>query len=143
MDPLTQFGELGPPLGAVIAGITPEQLDRPTPCTELTVRGVLEHMVGGATMFAASYRGQAPADPDLSDVLGAIGPTLEDLGAAMNAPGALDRTIAAPFGEVPGDTFARGQLDALRDGQTFAEAVEAPTGASPIERLAAYTGRRP
>ena len=179
MDPLTQFGELGPPLGAVIAGITPEQLDRPTPCTELTVRGVLEHMVGGATMFAASYRGQAPADPDLSDVLGAIGPTLEDLGAAMSAPGALDRTIAAPFGEVPGEAFARfvvfdglvhgwdlatatgqpydppeelvaeveafarGQLEALRDGQTFAEAVEAPAGASPIERLAAYTGRRP
>jgi len=179
MDPLTQFGELSPSLGAVIAGIAPEQLDRPTPCAEFTVRGVLEHMVGGATMFAASYRGAAPTDPDLADVLGAIGPTLEDLGAAMNAPGALDRTIAAPFGEVPGDmfarfvvfdglvhgwdlatatgqpydppeelvaeveAFARGQLDALRDGETFAEAVEAPSGATPIERLVAYTGRRP
>jgi uncharacterized protein (TIGR03086 family) len=179
MDPLTQFGELGPPLGAVIAGITPDQLDRPTPCAEFTVRGVLEHMVGGATMFAAAYRGETAPDPEVDDVLGAIGPTLEGLGAAMSAPGALDRTIAAPFGEVPGDafarfvvldglvhgwdlatatdqpydppeelvvaaeTFARGQLDPLRDGQTFADAVEAPAGATPIERLVAYTGRRP
>ena len=136
MDPLTQFGELGPPLGAVIAGITPEQLDRPTPCAEFTVRGVLEHMVGGATMFAASYRGQAPADPDLSDVLGAIGPTLEDLGAAMSAPGALDRTIAAPFGEVPGDAFARFVvLDGLVHGWDLATATGQPY--DPPEELVA------
>jgi hypothetical protein len=34
-------------------------------------------------------------------------------------------------------------LDPLRDGQTFADAVEPAADASPIERLAAYTGRRP
>ena len=39
MDPLTQFDQLGPPLGGVVAGITPDQLDRPTPCAEFTVRG--------------------------------------------------------------------------------------------------------
>ena len=41
------------------------------------------------------------------------------------------------------DAFARGQLDPLRDGQTFAAAVDPPAGATPIERLVAYTGRRP
>jgi uncharacterized protein (TIGR03086 family) len=97
----------------------------------------------------------------------------------MTAPGALDRTIAAPFGPMPGDAFARfvvldglvhgwdlstatGQpydpsdelvaavdafarqtLDPLRDGSTFGPAVEPAAGATPIERLAAYTGRRP
>ena len=95
----------------------------------------------------------------------------------MGAPGALDQTVAAPFGDVPGETFARfvvldglvhgwdiatatGQsydpsdelvaaadafahqaLDPLRDGTTFAAAVQPATDASPIERLAAYTGR--
>ena len=93
------------------------------------------------------------------------------------APGALDQTITAPFGDVPGETFARfialdglvhgwdiatatgkpyapadelvaavddfahQALDPLRDGQTFAAAVDAPADATPITRVAAYTGR--
>ena len=65
MDPLTQLDQLGPPLGGVVAGITPDQLDRPTPCADFTVRGVLEHMIGGATAFAAAFRGETPAEPDL------------------------------------------------------------------------------
>ena len=162
----------------MVAGITPDQLDNPTPCDDFTVRGVLEHMIGGATAFAAAYRGEAPTEPDLSDPLGGFGAVLGDLVAAITAPGALDRTVAAPFGEVPGETFARfvvldglvhgwdmatatGQayeppdelvaaadafarqaLDPLRDGQTFADATEPAADASPIERLAAYTGRQ-
>ncbi len=177
MEPLTQLGQLAPLLSDVAAGVTPDQLDLPTPCAEFTVRGVFEHMIGGATAFAAAYRGEAPTEPDVSDVLASFGPALENLGAAMSAPGALDTTVAAPFGEVPGETFARfivldglvhgwdiatatGQsydpsdelvaaadafarqaLDPLRDGSTFAVAVQPATDASPIERLVAYTGR--
>ncbi len=179
MDPLTQLSHLGPALGGVVGGITPDQLDRPTPCADYTVRGVLEHMIGGATMFAAAFRGEAAPEPDLRNPLQGFGPALENLGASISAPGALDRTVAAPFGEVPGETFARfvildglvhawdmavatgqpydppaelvaaadafarGAVDPLRDGTTFADAVEPAPDASPIERLAAYTGRRP
>lgn len=178
MDPLTQLDELGPLLVGVVGNITPDQLELPTPCAEFTVRGVLDHMIGGATMFAAAYRGVTPAETDLTDVLAAFGPALGDLAAAINAPGALDRTVAAPFGDVPGeafarfvvldglvhgwdlscatgqpydpphalvaevDTFAHQALDPLRDGQTFGPAVEPSPDATPIERLAAYTGRR-
>jgi uncharacterized protein (TIGR03086 family) len=178
MDPLTQLDQLTGPLGGVIAGLTPDDLDRPTPCTQFTVRGVLEHMIGGATMFTAAYKGEEPVEPDLSQPLVGIGDALAKLFAAVGAPGALDQTVPAPFGEVPGETFARfivldglvhgwdlatatGQaydppaalvddvdafahqaLDALRDGQTFAAAVEPDADATPIERLAAYTGRR-
>jgi uncharacterized protein (TIGR03086 family) len=179
MDPLTQLNELAPLLGGVVTNIKPAQLDNPTPCTDFSVRGVLEHMITGATNFAAAYRGEPAAAPDLDDVLAGFGPALENLGAAVSAPGAFDATVAAPFGELPGETFARfivldglvhgwdlatatGQeyepsaelvaaveafarqaIDPLRDGQTFADAVEAGEGCSPIERLAAYTGRRP
>jgi uncharacterized protein (TIGR03086 family) len=177
MDAIAQLDQLGPCLGAVVAGISPDQLDNPTPCAEFTVRGVLEHMIGGATAFAAAYRGQKPTEPDVRDPLGSFAPVLADLGAAISAPGALDRTVQAPFGEVAGDSFARfvaldglvhgwdlatatdqaydppdelvGAVDAfaqqaidpLRDGNTFADAVEPAPGASPIERLANYTGR--
>jgi DNA-binding NarL/FixJ family response regulator len=40
------------------------------------------------------------------------------------------------------DRFAREVLDPLRDGHTFAAAVEPPPSATPIQRLAAYTGRQ-
>ena len=127
MDPLTQLEQLGPHLGGVVAGITPDQLDNPTPCDDFTVRGVLEHMIGGATAFAAAYRGEAPKDPDLSDPLGGFGPVLGDLVAAITAPGALDQTVAAPFGEVPGETFARFVvLDGLVHGWDMATATGQP-----------------
>ncbi len=178
MDVLIQLNELGPLLGGVVGGISSDQLDNKTPCDEFTVRGVLEHMIGGATMFAAAFRGEAPGEPDMSDVLAGFGPALGELAGSIQAPGALDRTVAAPFGDVPGETFARfvvldglvhgwdlamatGQTylpsddlvssvsefatDAvapLRDGVTFGAEVEAPASATPIERLAALTGRQ-
>ena len=178
MDPLTQLEQLGPHLGGVVARITPDQLGNPTPCDDFTVRGVLEHMIAGATAFAAAYRGQPPGEADLSDPLADFPAVLGDLVAAVTTPGALDQTVAAPFGDVPGETFARfivldglvhgwdmatatGQayeppdelvatvdafahqaLDPLRDGQTFAAATEPAAGASPMERLAAYSGRQ-
>jgi uncharacterized protein (TIGR03086 family) len=179
MDALTQFGEVGMLLDGVVGNLGPEDLDRPTPCAGFTVRGVLQHMIGGATAFAAAYRGEAPGDVDTGDVIAGFGPAMEALGAAISAPGALARTVAAPFGDVDGETFARfialdglvhgwdladatGQeyepptelveavrafaaevLDPLRDGETFAAAVEPPVGATPIIELVAFTGRTP
>ena len=179
MEPLAQFEALGGSLMPVIAGLDPSQLDAPTPCADFTVRGVLEHMIGGGTMFTAAYRGEEPPEPDFSDPIGGAQRMLGGLAEAITAPGALDRTIQAPFGEVDGVSFARfvvldglvhgwdmavatGQpyepsdelvaavqafaeqaLDPLRDGQTFGAAIEPAAGSTPIERLAAYTGRRP
>ena len=104
---------------------------------------------------------------------------MTELVEAMRLPGALDRTIAAPFGDVPGEVFARfvvldglvhawdisvatgtafdppeslvDEVDAfaraaitpaMREAGMFAAPVDPPAGATPIERLAAFTGRR-
>ena len=178
MDVLDELDQLGPVLGAVVGGIRADQLDNPTPCAKFTVRGVLDHMIGGATMFSAAFRGVEPGQADTTDVLATFGPTLTELADAMHSPGALDRTIQAPFGEVPGTDFARfvvldgllhgwdlatatGQpyeppdslvaeveafapqaVEPLRDGDTFGPALEPPASATPIQRLAAFTGRR-
>ncbi len=184
MGPLEQLAELEPLLGQVASGITANDLDAPTPCANFTVRGVLGHMIGGATQFAAAFRGEAPPEV-LADVAGGpdvvvqAGNALAGLMSAIRSPGALDRTVAAPFGEMPGDAFARfvvldglvhgwdlatatgqdykpsdtlvAEVDAfahqaiapaMRDGDTFANAVAPPAGATSIERLAAFTGRR-
>jgi uncharacterized protein (TIGR03086 family) len=136
-------------------------------------------MIGGATTFAAAFRGVEPSERDMSDVLASFGTALTRLSDAMHSPGALDRTIQAPFGEVPGGTFARfvvldglvhgwdlatatgqpyapsdalvAEVDAfarqvvepLRDGDTFGPAAVPPLSATPVQRLAAFTGRRP
>lgn len=179
MDPITQLDEIVPLLNGLVAGIDDTQLSAPTPCAEFDVRGILAHMVGGATMFAAAFRGTPPpSGPMPDDLVAAFPRAMGELQDAMRSPGALERTIAAPFGEVPGEVFGRfvaldglvhgwdiatatGQAyeppaevvaevdayaqqaigDELRDGQTFAIAASAPAGASPLERLVAFTGR--
>lgn len=180
MDVVDQLQQIGPVLGAVFAGVRPEQLDAPTPCDRFVVRDVLQHMVDGATAFTAAYGGEpSSASRDAHDPLDAIGPALGALVAAISAPGALDRTIDAPWGAVDGDSFARyivldglvhgwdlatatgqpydppdavvaeadafahGLVDQLRNGEAFAPAVAPPEDATPLERLIAFTGRRP
>jgi uncharacterized protein (TIGR03086 family) len=136
-------------------------------------------MIGGAATLAAAFRGVEPSEPDTTDVLAGFGPALTGLVEAVHCPGALDRTVQAPFGEVPGATlarfvvldglvhgwdlatatgqpyepsealvaeveaFARQAVEPLRDGDTFAAAVAPPPSATPIQRLVAFTGRRP
>jgi uncharacterized protein (TIGR03086 family) len=127
MHPLELLDHLGPALGGVVGNITAEQLDAETPCTELTVRGVLEHMITGATAFAAAFRGEEPAAPSVDavrDPVAGFGAAMEGLARSMHAPGALDRTVAAPFGDVPGEAFARFVvLDGLVHGWDLATAT--------------------
>jgi uncharacterized protein (TIGR03086 family) len=127
MDPLEQFGQLGPVLGGVVGGIRPDQLDEPTACTDFTVRGVLGHMIDGATSFAAAFRGEPAGAAPTGDPLAAFGQALNGLAEAVSSPGALDRTIAAPFGEVPGRAFAGFVvLDGLVHGWDLATATGQP-----------------
>jgi uncharacterized protein (TIGR03086 family) len=127
MDPIRQLDQIAPLLVGLVAGLDDEQLDAPTPCAGFNVRQVLEHMVGGATMFAAAFRGTAPPMGDLPDPVVAFPAAMDELGAALRSPGALDRMIAAPFGEVPGEVFARFvALDGLVHGWDIATATGQP-----------------
>ena len=132
MGPLEQLDELEPLLGRIASGITPDQLDAPTPCADFTVRGVLGHVMGGATQFAAAFRGEPQPDvpSDIAegpDVVERAGQALGGLTAAIRAPGALDRNVLGPFGEMPGDAFARFVvLDGLVHGWDLATATNQP-----------------
>lgn len=180
MDPRQQIDAILPLVRDLVAGLDDEQLDAPTPCETFAVRDVLDHMIGGAAMFAAAFRGDAPGTPQAGvDPRAAFPAAMDDLQQAIHSPGAMERIIDSPFGQMPGDTFARlvamdgivhgwdiataigapydppaevvghvdgftrqALTDALRDGDTFAAAVEPPADASPIVRLAAFTGRK-
>ncbi|MGD9797478.1 MAG: TIGR03086 family metal-binding protein [Acidimicrobiia bacterium] len=124
MEPLAQLDQLMPALGGLVTTITPDELDERTPCTEFTVRGVLEHMVGGAAQFAAAYRGDEPHEFDTADILPEWERAMTELAAAIRAPGALEKEVAAPFGVVSGETFARFvAFDGLVHGWDIARAT--------------------
>ncbi len=135
MDPLTQLGQLGPVLGGVVAGITPDQLDRKTPCADYTVRGVLEHMIGGATAFAPAFRGDVSPDGQLTgSPQERFHLAMAELAVAVHTPGAQDRTVSAPFGEVPGAVMARyAAFDGLVHGWDLATTTGQPY--APAEAL--------
>jgi len=95
----------------VVKGTEPSQLGLPSPCTEWTVRDVINHITGGSTMFAVCV--EEGSVPD--DLLGKLmaGDNLGDdyvrawesassrAMAAFEAPGALDKMVKLPFGEMP------------------------------------------
>jgi uncharacterized protein (TIGR03086 family) len=186
MTPSDQLEYQRDTLRGLVANVTPEQLSLPTPCTDWDVRGLIGHFVGGAAMFASAFKGDELAiDPDApmpdllgDDPLGAFDTAIAMFNAAVDQPGAMDRTITLPFGELPAPMVlellkfdllvhcwdlatATGQhfdppTDAvehglevakvvisreLRDGDTFCDEVAIRKPATPIERLAAFTGR--
>ena len=180
MEPDEQLATVIPMLEAVTANIGAGQLDNATPCSDFTVEGVLRHMTDLATGFAPMFRGEEPGDAPTpsaqSGMIDAFVHAMDRLLAAVKSPGALDRTIPTPGGEMPGRVFARlvaldglvhgwdltstsqewtpperlvAEVDAfardaisseMRDGGAFGP-ERSPTGTSPMQHLAAFTGR--
>jgi uncharacterized protein (TIGR03086 family) len=111
MDLIAALDEVGTEFGRLVAGTAPEQLGATTPCTEFSVRDVINHVTGGATMFASAFENGAVPDEELGrimagDLLGddpvaAYTAASERVQAAYHAPGALEGMVALPFGEMP------------------------------------------
>ncbi len=112
MEPIEQLTYIVPTLNALVDRIDPAQLNDPTPCENFTVHDVLDHMIVLGGTFAYWFRGEEAPEITAPPVYGRV-PAAEfksamnDLLAAMQSPGAMDRVIAAPIGEMPGSSFAR------------------------------------
>ncbi|MCZ7529021.1 MAG: TIGR03086 family metal-binding protein [Acidimicrobiia bacterium] len=93
----------------LMAGVKGDQWDNPTPCAKWTVRDLAGHLVGGGTMFAASFRGdtvEVDADDETPDLLGddpaaALAGMIADFEASAGSPGAMERDVVLPFGTLP------------------------------------------
>ncbi|MEV7599100.1 TIGR03086 family metal-binding protein [Kitasatospora sp. NPDC089797] len=104
-------------LEELFAAVTPADLDRPTPCTEYTLRQLLNHVVGGVHRFA--YLGEGGR---AEDVVAAIEDPSDDgwpaalARAAARATAAwaddakLGRPTFAPWGEAPGALVVGGYV---------------------------------
>lgn len=111
MDQVAMIGKVLDETNRVVDGIEPSQLDNPTPCDEWTVRDVLNHITGGATMFAVCVRDGSMSDEQLGEVMvgdnlgsdykGAFRAASAAALAAFDEPGAPDKIVNLPFGEMP------------------------------------------
>jgi uncharacterized protein (TIGR03086 family) len=108
-DGVQQLEQVVALLRQVVAGITPARYGDPTPCPGFTVQGVLEHMITGATTFAPAFRGGPSPHPvpTGADPLVRWDAAMTELLDAVHTGGAMDRTIASPFGDRPGSSFVR------------------------------------
>jgi uncharacterized protein (TIGR03086 family) len=114
-DPLAQLREANAVFAEVLGNVTPEQMQLPTVSDDWDVRALVNHLVGGNQWMAqVLVEGSAPRPS--GDAIGERSPaetyaeSWQELAAAFETPGALQRTVAMPFGEVPGGGAGRAAL---------------------------------
>jgi len=117
---------------SVLTSITPDQLGQASPCASWKVSDVINHVVGAQFFFASSVAGEPPAGgeaPDFSagDFVASFDQGTAASVAAFSAPGAMERIVKMPFGDLPGamlmgiaaaDTFTHGWDLAKATGQS-------------------------
>ena len=94
---------------SVLARVSSDQYDQPTPCASWDVRALINHVVGGTRFYAAAMNAtpftDAGADYTGGDVLAAYDEGAAAALGAFAAPGAMDRMVDLPFGTLPGAVF--------------------------------------
>jgi uncharacterized protein (TIGR03086 family) len=101
----------------VVKAVGPDHLTAPTPCTEWTVRALLNHLVGTLWLAEALFTGTPPRHPmapgglpatDLvgNDPAAAYAEAAAATLAAAGAGDALTRTHHTPLGDLPGPLLA-------------------------------------
>jgi uncharacterized protein (TIGR03086 family) len=120
----------------VLAGVSADQLDDATPCTQWKVRDLINHLVGAQSFFAAALHGQPPADGGTDfasgDYLAAYDTGSAAALAAFREDGALERMLQLPFGEMPGAAFiVLATADTFTHGWDLAKATGQSTDLAP------------
>lgn len=137
---LRQHAEALEAFGRYVHAVTPEQWSAPTPCTEWSVRDLVNHLTAEQLWVPEMLAGARV--PDVGDrfdgdVLGAD--TVASWDAAAEAamatlaePGALDRTVHLSYGDRSALGYCREMtVDAIVHGWDLAEGIHADSRMSP------------
>src|SRR5690349_8247265 len=124
----------------VVAGITDDQWDLPTPCTDWDVRALLGHVVAGNWWASRLASGETieevgtAYDGDVlsPEPLGEYHESAVAAARAFEAPGALEAPCAVSYGPVPGSVYAGHRfIDVLIHGWDLATATGRPSPLTP------------
>lgn len=122
---------------SVLANVTPDQLSNATPCQSWQVRELINHFVGVSGWFAVTVNeGVAPPPPETDFTAGDMVATYDEgIAQAVDAfgrPGALDKMLTLPFGEIPGALYLGiATTDAFTHGWDLARATGQSTDLDP------------
>ncbi|AGZ52307.1 TIGR03086 family metal-binding protein [Mycobacterium kansasii] len=141
MDPLVAHRRAQDAFAGVLANVSPEQHGAATPCSEWTVRDLIEHVISGNEHVGqwAQHPVEPPARPD--DMLAAHRTAAAAAHEVFAAPDGMSTTFKLPFGELPGQVFVGIRTsDVLTHAWDLAAATGQPTDLDPelaTEQLAA------
>jgi len=126
-----QLGRTFAAVGELITKVRPEQWSAPTPCTDWTVRRLVDHLIGMNRVFAALLCDEPPPRPTADhvedDPVGAYRDSAATLQAAFERPGVLERSYRGPLGAATGAERLRIRLyDLLAHGWDLAQATGQP-----------------
>ena len=119
----------------IVKSVRPDQTDAPTPCTEWTVRDLLNHLVGTLWLSEGLFTDGVPRHPMAPGGLPGTDLAGDDpaaayadaSAAALTAAGAgdtLSRVHTTPFGDMPGPALAGfATLDLVVHGWDLAQAT--------------------
>jgi uncharacterized protein (TIGR03086 family) len=123
--------------GKILAGVSSDQLDAPTPCASWTVRDLVNHIVGGTTFFAVTAEtGAAPtgeaSDFTTGDYVSRFKEGAARAVQAFEAKGAMEKMMKLPFAELPGSAFVNiATVDTFTHGWDLARATGQSTDLNP------------
>ncbi len=148
-DPVAMLERAVAAVGTIVAGVRPDQMAAATPCTDWSVRDVVDHMVKGnawAIATLASDTGSAPrpsGEMAGDDPVAAFADSSARMVAAFREPEAQAKMVDLPFGRMPGVAFAGFRMsDLLVHGWDIAKATGQPTDFAPDLNEAALAAAR-
>jgi uncharacterized protein (TIGR03086 family) len=97
----------------VLANVKPDQYGDPTPCASWDVRRLIAHYVGASYWFALSVNAGVSPEDDATestdytkgDLMASYDAGIKASVEAFNAPGAQEKIVKLPFGDLPGAIF--------------------------------------
>ena len=113
MDQISALGVARSEFDRRLRAVGPGDWDRPTPCSDWTVRELVVHVIAGTRMMAALIAGCSQPDavaiiddePIPEDAVAVLAEVGDAQARAFAEPGALDRQCHHPAGDFPGSVM--------------------------------------
>jgi len=132
MDILDRLDAAAQAVASVARGVKPEQLSQPSPCEGWDVHALMNHMIGSCERFVLRAEGKPVPGQEIEPTQTAsceeatkrLAEGAVAAAKTWRAPGALERTVTGPMGEMKGIFMASITLtELLMHGWDLAKAT--------------------
>ncbi|GAA0626462.1 TIGR03086 family metal-binding protein [Kutzneria viridogrisea] len=108
-NPIALFQRAAAMVDATVSAVRPDQFDHPTPCTEWTVRQLINHVLTGNLLFVSLATDAPPPDHMVDHVgddhVASFRDSLARLSAVFSEPEFLSKPVRTPDGEGMGSAL--------------------------------------